>query len=462
MSHENSPAGKDSLESTLTDKLLLKTIAASGPFKSLNPTNVQFSVKWKGSGKEKRQDSTDPTPIETTDSSSNVALLWRARDNRKNRGSIAVPVGPSDGSAQRALKYRRRRLATGSKQFIKNMIRMCTVFPYWDMAYLVAMAYTIGSVIWVINGFFAWLPIAYPQTEFENETTTGNGVTAFMGVIFFQIGAYLALLEAINDGCFHGSAMRRILEGRAVDEKQMVDAKVHEFFRHLAPTSSSSKGNKQAEKQANEVDPEAGWRTKSIADENPGAVYPPNKSAPTRRGAMDLGADEGESREYMTFKWWFSWQAFKSHHVHEVGFLACFIQFIGATIFLVTGTVALPPIITSLEQWQLNAAYWIPQMIASAFFITASMLFVLETQEKWYKPAPQVLGWWIGFGALVGSIGFEYVLHPSHIVVSILTEYQNVRVPRSSVWQYESCISDGSEQFMGLMVFPHKQRFTVV
>jgi hypothetical protein len=48
-------------------------------------------------------------------------------------------------------------------------------------------------------------------------------------------------------------------------------------------------------------------------------------------------------------------------------------------------------------------------MVASTFFITASACFVLETQEKWYKPAPHVLGWWIGFWSLSGSVGFEYV-----------------------------------------------------
>lgn len=34
------------------------------------------------------------------------------------------------------------------------------------------------------------------------------------------------------------------------------------------------------------------------------------------------------------------------------------------------------------------------------------LLFMLETQPKWYIPAPRVLGWHIGFWNLVGAFGF--------------------------------------------------------
>lgn len=31
---------------------------------------------------------------------------------------------------------------------------------------------------------------------------------------------------------------------------------------------------------------------------------------------------------------------------------------------------------------------------------------MLETQSKWYIPAPKVLGWHIGFWNLIGAVGF--------------------------------------------------------
>ncbi|KAK1816071.1 hypothetical protein LTR12_009493 [Friedmanniomyces endolithicus] len=69
--------------------------------------------------------------------------------------------------------------------------------------------------------------------------------------------------------------------------------------------------------------------------------------------------------------------------------------------------VIMPGILDNLDTWQTNAAYWIPQIVASAFFLIASIMFTFETQEKWWKPEPGVLGWWIGFWSIVGSVGFE-------------------------------------------------------
>lgn len=82
---------------------------------------------------------------------------------------------------------------------------MFTYFPYWDISYLVAVIFTIGSVIWVINGFFAWLPLVRPGSEFHNEVLYGGGITAFIGATVFEIGSILLVLEAINvnqEGCF--------------------------------------------------------------------------------------------------------------------------------------------------------------------------------------------------------------------------------------------------------------------
>lgn len=36
----------------------------------------------------------------------------------------------------------------------------------------------------------------------------------------------------------------------------------------------------------------------------------------------------------------------------------------------------------------------------------SSLLFMLETQRKWYLPAPKTLGYWIGFWNLIGALGF--------------------------------------------------------
>lgn len=56
-----------------------------------------------------------------------------------------------------------------------------------------------GSVIWVINGFFVWLPLAAPSTEFSGEADVGGGWTAFIGATIFEFGSVLLMLEAVNE-----------------------------------------------------------------------------------------------------------------------------------------------------------------------------------------------------------------------------------------------------------------------
>jgi hypothetical protein len=46
------------------------------------------------------------------------------------------------------------------------------------------------------------------------------------------------------------------------------------------------------------------------------------------------------------------------------------------------------------------------QVVGGTGFIISSTLFMLEVQDKWYMPAPTVLGWHIGLWNLVGGIGF--------------------------------------------------------
>lgn len=75
----------------------------------------------------------------------------------------------------------------------------------------------------------------------------------------------------------------------------------------------------------------------------------------------------------------------------------------GATIFWISGFTALPSIYNALTTIPaLNGAYWAPQVIGGSGFIVSGILFMVETQQKWYLPAPKVLGWHIGVWNLLG------------------------------------------------------------
>ncbi|TQV91475.1 hypothetical protein IF1G_09974 [Cordyceps javanica] len=93
--------------------------------------------------------------------------------------------------------------------------------------------------------------------------------------------------------------------------------------------------------------------------------------------------------------------------VVNLGFLAGAAQLLGATVFGVAGVTALPGVAGRLTpQWRLNAAYWIPQVVGGCGFIASGLLYMLETQERWWKPAPRLLGWHIAFWNLIGAFGF--------------------------------------------------------
>lgn len=46
------------------------------------------------------------------------------------------------------------------------------------------------------------------------------------------------------------------------------------------------------------------------------------------------------------------------------------------------------------------------KVVGGTGFIISSFLFMIEVQEKWYIPAPRMLGWHIGLWNLIGAIGF--------------------------------------------------------
>ena len=283
---------------------------------------------------------------------------------------------------------------------------MLTTFPYWDMAFWSGWSYTWGSVLFVIDGVWAWTPLQWPSSEFSGESEFGVGLLFFFGALLYQLGATMAYLEAINDGSFAGRAMKRHLEGHEDEQKHLLDKKLHMFFGHMIPHHHHHDDDDEELEKQRSVDPEAGWRTRDRA-ERPGSIYPEGKAPPPRRGGVDEGpTEEGEFHEYLTWRWWPTWYALKTYHIKEAGYVACTIQLFGATLYGICGVIALPGILSNFQPWQEVGGYWIPQTVASVCFLTAGVMFTLITQEKWYRPVPGRIAWWIGVWATIGSVGF--------------------------------------------------------
>lgn len=248
--------------------------------------------------------------------------------------------------------------------------RMLTYFPIWDISFDVAFIFTIGSVIWVINAFFVWLPLVKPSTEFKNEILYGGGITAFIGATVFEIGSFLLMAEAINEnrpGCF-GWAVERALShgGENGGIRKLEPSKERCIHHHFNKSNLVGKGSKHSQ-----------ITTKDNT--------------------------EGNGRSW---SWWPSSEDLRAHYLHSLGFLASFSQLVGASIFWISGLTALPGIYDRMSRPITIIFYWTPQVLGGTGFIISGTLFMLETQSKWWKPAPRTLGWWIGAWNLMGGIGF--------------------------------------------------------
>jgi hypothetical protein len=125
----------------------------------------------------------------------------------------------------------------------------------------------------------------------------------------------------------------------------------------------------------------------------------------TREKQQDLGtssdnnnnnsSSSSSSNNYNTktpqrrFTWWPTWNELTRHYLRDIGFLACLSQMIGATVFWVCGFTGLPPIYNALSVPVANGVFWLPQVVGGTGFIVSSTLFMVEVQDKWWKPAPQ-------------------------------------------------------------------------
>ena len=206
------------------DSLQILHEHTSGPFSFLNPTRTHYrhtalpsqsggeplktaqsSAKASASDEEKAYQARDEQRA------SDIHFKWRSRDNRKGRHALVVNPQPETSNAE----YLTPKSTSTRHAVSLGIKRMATHYPYWNVSYLVATIFTLGSIIWVINAFFSYLPLAQPQTEFKTEILDGGGITAFIGATVFEIGSVLLMFEAVNEnraGCF-GWALEKVFEG---------------------------------------------------------------------------------------------------------------------------------------------------------------------------------------------------------------------------------------------------------
>ena len=334
----------------------------TGPLGFFNPTRARYGFK----GTEEADVGAQDDDSRKSNAGSGAQVQWNTRDNRKGKQSIISSILPCPNhiSGRHTLVISHSsplastiRSSTDAQAVLHGIGRMFTVFPYWDISWLIAVFFTVGCLVFIACGLFYWLPIAYPRTQFTNEGTIAGGVTAFIGATLFQIGAVLLLFEACNEnatGCF-GWALKSVFTGKEGDGTEKVVQNHPEQCQHHHQNGMSDYMH---------TNPQRSW------------------------------------------KWWPTWKELTTHYIYEIGFLASASMSIGATIFYITGILALPGVYDKLSPGVLDGVYWLAYLVGGIIFIISSVLYVLETQTRWYLPAPKVLGWHIGVWNLIGSIGW--------------------------------------------------------
>ncbi|CAG8268982.1 unnamed protein product [Penicillium nalgiovense] len=187
-------------------------------------------------------------------------------------------------------------------------------------------------------------------------------MTGFVGATIFELGGILLLLEAFNTnhtGCF-GWALESFLE------KTIEDGIPQHAMKEIKPRMSECEHH-----HANR---------KSFLREKHHHTSDNVHSHPDDTGYITSSTDG------RLFRWIPSMS--------------------DAAVFWIGAIVGIPVIFTHISQGLIDGLYWGTTTLGGTGFTVSSLLYMLETQTKWYVPAWHVLGWHIGFWNLDGSIGF--------------------------------------------------------
>lgn len=196
-----------------TTTLRLNADKVQGPIPFLNPTRARFTqvepplpkpdMPTAAPPSQTAIDQAPPLPERPTGfkpPQPTLTYQWTSRDARKGRQTVLIDEKELASTGVAAPLP-----SSALKPVLQNIGRMLTSFPIWDISFDVAILFTVGSAIWILNGFFVLLPLTDPSSHFPGEALYGGGITAFIGGSVFLAGGVLMVLEGINEdrvGCF--------------------------------------------------------------------------------------------------------------------------------------------------------------------------------------------------------------------------------------------------------------------
>ncbi|KAK9831898.1 hypothetical protein WJX81_006834 [Elliptochloris bilobata] len=266
-------------------------------------------------------------------------------------------------------------------------------FIGWDpdnVSYWVATLFTLGSVAWIVNGFYLFLPTGNASVDLY-----ASGYSALLGGTLFTIGAYLAIVEALNIdrvayfGYHVHRAVKDGLDSISFHPKR-AGQKVNPHYDYNPSDHRSAARSARADEgglsmpasQPQVVEPKSGNAG--------GFVRPPAPASAPAQGLLGGGAQVAPA----------SVNGATSDAKPRAAVMC------GASLFQLSVVAGVPNLIP-LSNWQLlDALVWTPQVVGAMGFIIASGMLMLETQKRWWEPKPLDIGWHVAFWNLVGAIGF--------------------------------------------------------
>jgi hypothetical protein len=266
---------------------------------------------------------------------------------------------------------------------LDRLWRMVTIFPIRDTSWMVGFSFTIGSAIFVANGFFLVLPLVAPSTDFIGQTPYATSASSVLGGVIFLIGGWAGILEGLN--------LKRGAEVTMTEAMTVEVIDMTEVHQKLQDTRKQPRIQTRSENEANSS-------TEHL-------------TAPTATSISNVATNEITTSQpalvgSSTFIWWPSWNQFSSTYRYDLLFLAGLIQEIGAAVFGIATITSIPGVIDSTNTLLVSISNLFPAAFGGFLFLVAAILQITDAQEKRWKPLIGNLNWHIGVCNAIGSLGF--------------------------------------------------------
>lgn len=263
-----------------------------------------------------------------------------------------------------------------------------SLFTIRDVNYLVAVVFTIGCGVLVVNACLSFVPFISTQVKLPISILYLEGILSVMTCGLFLTGSVFHFLEVVNanrGGCF-GWKLKQSSYSESTESIVEKGAHIH--------TTPDEQFDYPQMSQAN---PCGRLRAPTL---------PSNVEVTVEEKFDNMTInDEYTTTEKATWRFFPTVYELQTYYLHEIGFVATMIFLSCSVLYFSTSIASLATILSTGE-----IARWIryPQLVAAMGFALASVMLMIHNQTDWWRPAIRNLRWHINFWNLVGSAGFIF------------------------------------------------------